>query len=629
MFWIDTTILIGSVLLLLGVVSSKFSARIGLPGLVTFLGLGMLAGSDGIGGIDFEDYSLSYMIGTIVLALILFSGGLGTPLSAVRDTWKAAGLLATLGVFFTAVFTGLAASWILSIPISQGILLGSIVGSTDASAVFSIFRAGGIHIRRSLADTLEVESGSNDPMAIFMTIGMIQYLTGELSSGVALIGMLFSQLLIAVTVGIAIGYISVWSIKKIRLDVTGLYPIFATSFGLLSYGLAADLGGSGFLSIYLTGMVIGNHRVVFHRGIEAFHDALAWLGQIVMFILLGLLSFPSRLMDVLVPGLAIAAMLMLVSRPLAIFLCLMGSRFVVREKLFLSWVGLKGAVPITLAIFPLMSGIDGASMLFDVTFFIVLISAMLQGFSLQWVAHKLHLGVPPKNEPPITLEISSLHEVEADIVDYYIDSDTRAAGKAIRELALPEEVVVALIVRRKQIKLPKGRFRIESGDHVIVVLHRNVRPAVDRIFSRTHSVKTKDPWPSNFEFPLRGSIRVGEVEQFYDIALGGAADQTLDEWLRERLPARDISVGATFVSKQVQFRVREMDARHEIAFLGMTFLPESASDLNDLHSNSREDLESGPGSQVVNYEQVDRTKDKSMPEAPGQIIDRSKLSPPH
>jgi potassium/hydrogen antiporter len=491
LFWIDTTILVGSILLLLGVVLSKFSAQFGMPVLVTFLGLGMLAGSDGIGGIEFEDYSLAYATGTIVLAFILFSGGLGTPISAVRDTWRPAGLLATVGVFLTAVFTGLAASWILDIPLAHGMLLGSIVGSTDASAVFSIFRTGGIFIRRTLADTLEVESGSNDPMAIFMTIGMLQYLTGKVTSGLSLLTLLCNQMLVGLLIGVLTGYAAVWSIRKIRLEVAGLYPILATAFGLLSYGLAADLGGSGFLSVYLTGMVIGNNRVPFQRGIEAFHDATAWLGQMVMFILLGLLSFPSRLGPVVLPGLEIAAVLIVVSRPLAVSICLMRSRFLTREKIFLSLIGLKGAVPITLAIFPLMANIEGAHTIFDVVFFVVLVSAVLQGTSLKWIAQLLKLNVPPKRVPPIILEISSLEDVYADIVDYYIDVDTCAAGKAIRELALPDEVVVALVVRQNQIRLPKGSFKIEPGDHVVVVLHRDVRSSVDQIFSRTRVENTE------------------------------------------------------------------------------------------------------------------------------------------
>jgi len=575
LFWIDTSILVGSILLLIGVVLSKVSARFGMPVLVTFLCLGMVAGSDGLGGIEFEDYSLAYAIGTIVLAIILFSGGLGTPISAVRDVWKPAGLLATVGVFLTAVITGLAASWILNLPISHGLLLGSIVGSTDASAVFSIFRSGGIYIRRSLADTLEVESGSNDPMAIFMTVGMIQYLTGEMNSGFSLLSLLCNQLLVGLIIGLGVGYAAIWTIRKIRLEVSGLYPILATAFGLLSYGLAADLGGSGFLSVYLTGVVIGNHRVPFQRGIEVFHDAMAWLGQIVMFIVLGLLSFPSRLAGVVLPGLAIAAVLIVLSRPLAVFICLNRSRFLTREKLFLSLIGLKGAVPITLAIFPLMSGIEGADAIFNVVFFVVLVSAVLQGTSLNWVAHRLKLNVPPKRVPPLTLEISSLEDVEADIVDYYIEEDTCAAGKAIRDLALPEDVVVALVVRQKQIKLPKGRFAIEVGDHVIVVLHRDVRPLVDRIFSRSRTENANQLWnrPVDIPFPIRGNTRLRDLEELYHLRFEGNTDQTLDQWLRQQIASSDLLVGNSMVYDNVRFRVRSIDDHGRIAFVGMTFLP--------------------------------------------------------
>jgi cell volume regulation protein A len=574
MFGIDVAILIGSVLLLLGVLSNKFSTRLGMPGLVAFLGLGMLAGSEGIGGIEFEDYSLAHSIGTFVLIVILFSGGLSTPFSAIRYAWKPAGLLATIGVFITALITGLAAAWILNIPLPLGLLLGSIVGSTDASAVFAVLRAGGIHIRRSLADTLEVESGSNDPMAIFLTVALSQYLTGSLSNPGAALLLLANQLCVGLLIGVLAGFLGVWTLNKVQLEASGLYPILAMAFGLLSYGMAAELGGSGFLSTYLTGIVIGNRRIPFNRGVQSFHDAFAWLGQILMFILLGMLSFPSRLVEVFVPGMLIAGVLMFVARPLAVHLCLFHTRFSLREKHFLSWVGLKGAVPITLAIFPLMANLEGAPILFDVVFFVVLISAILQGSSLKWTATYLKLDVPPRREPPITLEISSLHEVEADIVDYYIDHDTRVAGRRIRDLALPDEVVVALVVRERHSRLPKGGFQILAGDHVIVVVNRNVRQFVDRIFSRSVSEKLSGGWPSDVEFPLRGSVRLKDLEEFYSIQLNGADETTVDQWIREQLPRDKLKINSRIQSGGASFRVREMDAHGNIMLFGLTFIPE-------------------------------------------------------
>jgi potassium/hydrogen antiporter len=555
----------------------------GMPVLVMFLGLGMLAGSEGIGGIAFEDYYLSYAIGTFALAIILFSGGLSTPFHAVRDAWKPASVLATVGVFITASITGVAAAWILKIDLKQGLLLGAIVGSTDAAAVFSILRTGGVHLRRRLSDTLEVESGSNDPMAIFMTVGLIQILIGKVDSVADLIGLLVAQMGIGFIAGLAFGYMAVWVIRNIHLDTAGLYPILATAFGLFSFGMAVQMGGSGFLSVYITGMVIGNKKIVFQRGIEMFHDAGAWMAQIVMFIVLGLLSFPSRLLAVWLPGLAIAAVLLVVARPVAVFLCLCRSRFSFREQLFLSWVGLKGAVPITLAIFPLLSNLDSelkiesAQTIFDVVFFVVLVSAVLQGWSLPWVARKLGLETPAKKESAITLEISSLKDVEGDIVDYFVDSECRVAGKLIRELALPEEVVVALIVHNNKIKLPKGSSRIEAGDHVIVVLRPHVRAMVDRIFSRPGSLNAERDWSQAAEFPLRADMKVEDLENFYDISLDADKKLSLEQWLKSQITPENL-VPNQFVDRaMLRLRIIEISPQGEIKLVGMSFLASQSS----------------------------------------------------
>jgi len=249
-----------------------------------------------------------------------------------------------------------------------------------------------------------------------------------------------------------------------------------------------------------------------------------------------------------------------------------------REQAFLSWVGLKGAVPITLATFPLLAGIPSASLLFDVVFFVVLVSAVLQGWSLPWVARRLKIDSPPRQEPPVTLEISSLHDVEGDIVDYYVDSDTRAAGRLVKELALPEEVVVALIVRDRQIKLPKGRTKIEVGDHVIVVLHPNVRPMVDRVFAKSNPEVADPPLPNSLEFPLKGSIKVSELESFYDVKLGGRPEHTLDAWFRERAGISSVKVGFCVSIDKIRLCVREATADGHVEFVGMTLLPSEIAD---------------------------------------------------
>ena len=574
MFLVDMLILLSGVMLLLGIASSKLSARIGVPVLVLFLLLGMLAGSEGIGGIAFENYSLAHGIGSIALALILFDGGLSTPLSAVRLCWRPSLVLATAGVLLTALFTAAASSWILGISLLEGMLIGSIVGSTDAAAVFAVLRTGGVELPPRLGSTLEIESGSNDPMAIFLTVGCIQILTNQIDLGPAVLWLFVSQMAIGSVVGVLFGFIAVNVVNRINLDAAGLYPVLITAFCLLAFGLTAWLGGSGFLAVYLAGIVIGNNRLVFQHGIRVYHDALAWLSQIIMFIVLGLLSFPSRLFDVAWQGLAIGAVLILIARPVAVFLCLLTARFNSREKLFLSWVGLKGAVPITLATFPLLLGVDRASLIFDIVFFVVVLSAIIQGWSLPTVAQWLGVNAPRQSAPPVTLELSSLRHVEGDIVDYTVSENSRAAGRLVRDLALPDGVVIALIARDQQIIPPQGNTLIRAGDHIIVVLRPGARPLVNRAFANTGAISEELPF--EFEFALRGSTKVRLLEEFYEISMQAAPEQTLDESLRERLGGR-ARVGDTVRYGQIVLRIRAMNA-NSIEEVGMAFLPDDKSD---------------------------------------------------
>lgn len=547
MFVIDGLILVCGVLILLGIASSKVSARLGVPVLVLFLLLGMLAGSEGLGGIRFDDYSLAHAIGTVALVLILFDGGLGTSLEAVRQVWKPALALATLGVLVTSVLTGLAAMWVLGFSWWEGLLLGSIVGSTDAAAVFAVLRTGGISLPHKLVSTIEIESGSNDPMAIFMTIGCIEILTGDREFGWGLVGMFIQEMGIGAIVGIGVGLVAVRIVNSISLAAAGLYPVLVTAMCLLVFGLTAWLGGSGFLAVYLTGIVMGNTRLVFQRGILLFHDAIAWLAQIVMFVVLGLLSYPSRLLEVGLHGLLIGAVLIVLARPLAVCLSLVAMRFNWRELVFISWGGLKGAVPITLATFPLLLGAPQALLIFDVTFFVVVLSALVQGWSLPMAARLLKLEVPSAPSPPVTLEISSLRNVDSDIVDYSVTADSRAAGRLVRELALPGGVVIALIARNDEIIPPQGNTTIQAGDHVILVLQKQTRPIVDRIFS-SHSSDTTIKLPDQLEFPLRATTTVRELEEVYGIVMDADGDMTLDAAILSRLES-----GAELEDRVVQF----------------------------------------------------------------------------
>ena len=502
------------VLLLLGIASSKFAARLGMPVLVLFLGVGMLAGSEGLGGIAFEDYGFATGIGTVALALILFDGGLRTSLEAVAAGWRPALSLSTVGVVLTSALTGGAAAWVLDVPPLHGLLLGAVVGSTDAAAVFSVLRASRLKLPARLSATLEIESGSNDPMAIFLTIGLIQLLTGEAESGGALALLFVLQFGVGTAVGVAVGRGAVWAVNRVNLDAAGLYPILAAACGVLAFGLAAVLGGSGFLAVYLAGIVIGNGDVVFRRGILLFHDAAAWLAQIVLFVVLGLLSFPSRLLAVAGDGLVIALVLILVARPVSVWVSAIPFRFRPAELAFLSWGGLKGAVPITLATFPLMAGVAGSEVLFNVVFFVVLISALTQGWTLPAAARALGLAQPADPEPPLSVEINALRHVDGGVVDYTVSPSARVAGQALRNLALPDGVVVTLVVRGDEVIMPRGATALRPGDHVFVAMRNRLKPLMDRLFD---PYAETPPLAPGLTLSFHESTTLGQLHRFFGL----------------------------------------------------------------------------------------------------------------
>lgn len=567
---VDIIILIGGLLLLLGIVSSKVSARLGLPVLVLFLLLGMLAGDEGIGGIAFENYELAYAIGTLALVVILFDGGLGTSAKSFRAVWVPSLLMATLGVLITAIVTGLAAMWILGLPLLIGVLLGSIVGSTDAAAVFSILRHGGISLPKRLAATLEVESASNDPMAIFLTIGCLEILAGRVTGAQDILGLLFAQMTVGAIGGLTIGYWAVWVINRIHLNSSGLYPILVQAFGLLAFGITNWLGGSGFLAVYLAGLVIGNHSIVFQRGVRLFHDAAAWLAQILMFIMLGLLSFPGRMFAVSIQGLLVGVVLVLVARPIAVSMIAPWFRFNRKEIIFLSWVGLKGAVPITLATFPLLNGVAQAPLIFDVVFFVVVLSAVVQGWTMPYLARYLGLEMPAEPPPPVTLEIMSLQNVDGEVVDYLVGHDSWAAGRRVKELALPAGAVIALIVRENQVIPPHGNTRIEAGDHAILVLRSDTMPLVSRIFSDQRLVDQH--LPSLIEFPLRPNVKVDDLEEAYGIRMDAPGDWTLSQLIRSRLEGDQLHADAMVHFGPIALHIRGLSPHGTIEQIGMVIL---------------------------------------------------------
>jgi potassium/hydrogen antiporter len=524
---VGQVLLVGGILVGVGILSTKLSGRIGIPGLVLFLLVGMLAGSEGIGGVAFEDYGLALGIGTAALAIILFDGGLRTSYSAIGRAWKPALVLATVGVLLTALLTGLAAAYLLGLPLLHALLLGSIISSTDAAAVFYILRKQGVRLEERLSATLEVESGSNDPMAVFLTIGFSELILGRMEPGAALLGLFAAQMGIGAAVGVGVGYGGARLINRIRLDAAGLYPVLAAAIGITAFGMAAVLGGSGFLAIYLAGIVLGNQRVVFRQGILLFHDGAAWIAQILMFTLLGLLSFPSLLLGVAGPGLVVSLVLIFLARPLMVALTMVPFGFRPRELALLSWVGLKGAVPVMLATYPLTLGLPEGRLFFDVIFFVVLVSALAQGWTLPVLARRLGLERPLEPAPAVALELTSLRHVDAEIVAYLLTERARAAGYRIASLPLPEGAVVAAVVRGDRVVPPGGGERLRPGDHVFVLVTLDVRPAVERIFGGRPDEQV--PIRAYTEFPLRGSTTVGELEEFFGIRLAADAAASLAE----------------------------------------------------------------------------------------------------
>ncbi|GAP12131.1 potassium/proton antiporter, CPA1 family [Bellilinea caldifistulae] len=456
-------------LLLISVLVSKISDRFGVPALLLFLGLGMLAGSDGPGGIYFDNPAIAQFVGVIALVLILFSGGLDTDFKQVRAVLKEGILLSTLGVLITALITGWICIFLLDLPPLVGLLLGAIVSSTDAAAVFSVLRSKGISLKGNLKPLLELESGSNDPMAIFLTIGLIQLIQSPEQSALSLISSFFLQMLLGGVIGVVMGRLMGWLINHIRLGYEGLYPVLSLALVFLTFGVTSILGGSGFLAVYVTGIVLGNREFIHRRSLLRFHDGLAWLMQIAMFLTLGLLVFPSRLPAVAGSGLLIAAGLMFLSRPLGVLLSLIGSRFSLPEKVFVSWVGLRGAVPIILATFPLLAQIPQAELIFNIVFFVVLTSVLLQGTTITPAARWLKLDAPalPKRIYPI--EYTPVGGFKSELKELAVPPNSPMAGKAIVELGLPDDFLVVLIARQNDFVMPSGGTVIQPGDTLLAL----------------------------------------------------------------------------------------------------------------------------------------------------------------
>lgn len=478
------------VLLIISVACSRLLERMGVPILLFFLGLGMLAGSEGIGGVHFEDYHFAFRVGTVALILILFDGGLNTRWSMVRAGIATASILATAGVFLTALIVALAAR-LFGLPWDLAFLLGAVVSSTDAAAVFSVLRGSGLNLEKRVGVTLELESGLNDPMAVMLTIAFTQVaLAGEGWLAPELLWQIPLQLVIGAAVGLIIGWLSLVLLRRVRVRAGGLFPVLTLGLALLSFGAATLAQGSGFLAVYTTALVVGNGAIPYGSGLRRIHDAIAWLGQISMFLLLGLLVFPSRLLEVFWIGMGIALILAFIARPVSVLLCLLPFRFPWKQSVYVSWVGLRGAVPIILATIPILEEVPQATRIFDIVFFIVVVNALLPGATLRWATAKLGLQTPEQPQPAAVLDINATQLLNGEVSCYYVEPHHRVAGQEIRSLGLPEATTIILIVRGRDLIAPRGLTAIQPGDHVYVFNDNADRERVRDLFRRLKEEST-------------------------------------------------------------------------------------------------------------------------------------------
>ena len=475
-------ILVAGGLLGLGLGASLLAGRLRVPGLVIFLAVGMVLGSDVLGLIAFDDFELARTIGIIALVLILFEGGFAAGWDAIRPVLAPSLSLATVGTLVTALVTGFAAVWILDLDTLDGLLLGAVVSASDSAAIFSVLR--GSNLRRRLARTLEGESGFNDPVAILLTIGFIEWID-QPDYGVGdMLGLLASELAIGGAVGLGLGWLGPKVFMQLRLASSGLYPVASMTAAALAFGLADVLHGSGFLAVYLAALGLGTANIPAKQTIGDFHAGLGWVSQIALFTSLGLLVFPSTLDDVAWEGLLIAAVLMFVARPLAAALSTLPFGYSPRETLLVGWAGLRGAIPIVLATFPVIEGIDNGRLIFDIAFFAVLASTLLQGATIEPLARKLRVTTSQPAVPRPLIEVGTIRRLGAEVVEFPVGPDDALAGRLVNEAGLPREALVSVIVRGEEALLPRGSTRIEAGDRLHILVRGSVRDEVEGLFDR-------------------------------------------------------------------------------------------------------------------------------------------------
>ncbi|WP_298716289.1 potassium/proton antiporter [uncultured Oceanisphaera sp.] len=555
---IEHLFLLTGVLLCLSVLATLLSARSGIPILLIFLLIGMLAGESGPGGIEFESYSMAYAVGNLALAIILLDGGMRTRMETFRVGLRPALSLATLGVVITSGMTGLLAVYILDLSWMHGLLLGSIVGSTDAAAVFSLLSGRGMHLNQRVGASLEIESGTNDPMAIFLTLTLIGLITGEMHGAGDTLLFLLTQFGIGAIAGVLGGLLLVQLIKRVGL-ASGLYPILVTGFGLALFALTALFAGSGFLAVYLAGLVVGNARLRHMESILPVFDGLAWLSQIGLFLVLGLLISPADMWAMALPASLIALALIFIARPLAVLVALVPFfRFNARELGFISWVGLRGAVPIVLAIFPLMAGIPEGAMIFNVAFFVVLISLLVQGSTLPQMARLLQVEVPPEPAPRRRSMLGIFEEDDFEMFLYTVSSES-IDGVVVRKLTFPPHCRVAAVFRGENLLPASGSTRLALNDVLCVIGRSNHLKTLNNMFGGDLDAARSKARAFFGDFILDANARMGDVALMYGVDVDESeAGLNLGEFMLAHSNGHPV-VGDHFVRYDMVWTVADVD----------------------------------------------------------------------
>lgn len=556
---INGLLLFGALLVILGILSSLIATRFGAPLLLVFVALGMLAGEDGPGGIIFNDYELTYMVGSLALAVILFDGGLRTHLKALRGAVGPATLLATVGVVITAGIVGAAAVYIFAIPILYGFLLGAIVASTDAAAVFFLIHTGGLRLKQRISSTLEMESATNDPVAVFLTMVLAEILLANVSgaglatSGIGLAGTLAYHALVGAAMGVLGGLLASWLLNRVNLP-GGLHPLLAIAIAVSVYAATSVMDGSGFLAVYLAGMILGNRPLRAQASIVTVNDAATWLAQIAMFLVLGLLVTPSKLLEYVLPALLISVFLLIVARPVAVWLCLSPFGFSWREKLFVSWVGLRGAVSIFLAAIPTLSGVAYAELYFNVAFVVVLVSLLVQGWTLTPAARLLKLALPRVHAPVQRFEMDLPGQLALEMVGYPVLGDSAVMNGA----AVPAWARPVFVIRNQNILTPAQAGALKTGDYGYFLAPPERVPRLDQMFAAHAELLVSDE-PFFGEFAFTGDVTLKDLSTFYALPVEREiAHLTIAELFSQRFDgAPDVGDhlpigGAELVAREVE-----------------------------------------------------------------------------